>query len=119
MIKKSKFGGNTQRPGNRSGGNGGGGGGSKRPPQKRRPAPGHMGGPSARSNDIENTGMEAAYLRELVEGEIPVVVVMRTGEELRGTVRYYDRDVFSLGRDEGPKLFLRKCSIRYMYEVEE
>ncbi|MBS1806884.1 MAG: hypothetical protein JST84_01675 [Acidobacteria bacterium] len=67
--------------------------------------------------NYEETGMEAAYLKELVDTETPVVVVLSSGERLRGVVRYYDRDVFSLGpADGGPKLFLRKSGIRYLYE---
>ncbi len=67
--------------------------------------------------DHDDTGREAAYLKELIDDETPVVVVLRTGETLRGIVRYYDRDVFSLGpADGGPKLFLRKTGVRYLYE---
>ena len=67
-------------------------------------------------SDPEVTGAEAAYLKTLVDMGVPVVVVLKTGEQLRGQVRYYDRDVFSLGQDEGPKLLIRKSSIRYLYE---
>ncbi len=67
--------------------------------------------------DHDDTGREAAYLKELIDDETPIVVVLRTGEKLRGIVRYYDRDVFSLGpADGGPKLFLRKTGVRYLYE---
>ena len=53
----------------------------------------------------------------MVDRETPVVVVLSSGEKLRGVVRYYDRDVFSLGpANGGPKLFLRKTGIRYLYE---
>lgn len=73
--------------------------------------------PAPKVIDYEDTGQEAAYLRTLIDKEIPVVVVLRTGEKLRGIVRYYDRDVFSLGpADGGPKLFLRKTGVRYLYE---
>lgn len=73
--------------------------------------------PAPKPIDYEDTGMEAAYLKALIDKETPVVVVLRTGEQLRGIVRYYDRDVFSLGPvDGGPKLFLRKTGIRYLYE---
>ncbi len=103
-----------RRPGGGSGGSGGGGG--KRRHKARRPHP-----PSApRQNntvDLESTGYEAAYFRELIDDEVPVVIVLKSGEQLRGQVRYYDRDVFSLGpADGGPKLFLRKSSVRYLYE---
>lgn len=74
----------------------------------------------ATQTDPEVTGAEAAYLRELVEDETPVVIVLSTGEQLRGFVRYYDRDIFSLGPiDGGPKLLLRKSSIRYLFEESE
>ncbi|HKX28177.1 MAG TPA: hypothetical protein VJ302_10815 [Blastocatellia bacterium] len=66
---------------------------------------------------IESTGMEALYLKELIEDEKMVVVVLNTGETVRGYVRYYDRDVFSIGPADGsPKIFLRKSGIRYLYE---
>ena len=81
--------------------------GPKRPP---RPAP-------QMASDPESTGEEAMYLKTLVDQATPVVVVLKSGEQLRGQLRYYDRDVFSLGpSDGGPKLLLRKTSIRYLYE---
>lgn len=83
---------------------------------KRRPSPRHHAPPAP--VDPEITGYEAAYFRELIEAEIPVVIVLRTGEQFKGFVRYYDRDIFSLGPvDGGPKLFLRKESVRYLYEA--
>jgi hypothetical protein len=73
------------------------------------------GGPT-----IENTGRETAYLDQLVSREQLVAIVLQSGETLRGYVRYYDRDVFSLGpADGGPKLFLRKDGIRYLYEIRD
>ena len=73
--------------------------------------------PVPKAIDYDDTGQEAAYLKMLIDQETPVVVVLRTGEKIRGIVRYYDRDVFSLGpADGGPKLFLRKTGVRYLYE---
>ena len=44
---------------------------------------------------------------------------MTSGETLRGRVRYYDRDCFSLGPEKGrPKVFLRKEFVKYIYEEE-
>jgi len=90
----------------------------RRPPRRdkkkrdRPPRPEH-----AMPADPEVTGAEAAYMKSLVDLAVPVVVVLKTGEQLRGQVRYYDRDVFSLGQGEaGPKLLIRKSSIRYIYE---
>ncbi len=66
---------------------------------------------------IESTGMESLYLRDLVESEKIVVIVLTSGEQVRGHVRYYDKDIFSIGPvDGGPKMLLRKSGVRYMYE---
>jgi hypothetical protein len=66
---------------------------------------------------IENTGMESLYFKELIEDERLMVVVLTNGEEVRGYIRYYDRDVFSIGpADGGPKRFIRKSGVRYLYE---
>jgi small nuclear ribonucleoprotein (snRNP)-like protein len=66
---------------------------------------------------IESTGMESLYLKELIEDEKIVVVVLNSGEQVRGYIRYYDRDVFSIGPiDGGPKIFIRKTGVRYLFE---
>jgi small nuclear ribonucleoprotein (snRNP)-like protein len=63
------------------------------------------------------TGSEAAYFRSLIDSHTTVTVVLTTGERLRGHVRYYDRDCFSLGMDDGgANLFLRKDSVRCISE---
>lgn len=96
------------------GGPGGGGGGGKKKGKRRAPP---KPPPAPKPINYEETGMETAYLKELVDQETPIVVVLRSGETLRGVIRYYDRDVFSLGpATGGPKLFLRKDGIRYLYE---
>lgn len=51
-------------------------------------------------------------MKSLVDSRATVTVVLTTGEELRGRIRYYDRDTFSVGpADGGPKVFLRKSSV--------
>src|SRR5262245_32130667 len=66
---------------------------------------------------IENTVMESLFLKKLIKDEKLIVVVLTNGEEVRGYMRYYDRDVFSIGpADGGPKRFIRKTGVRYLYE---
>ena len=65
----------------------------------------------------EHTGSEADYLKSLVDSHAKVTVVLKTGERLRGHIRYYDRHCFSIGLSaQGPKLFLRKDSVSYISE---
>lgn len=99
---------------------GGGSSGDSKGPKSRRPSKPVKKRPAPRPtySSIENTGMEALYLKQLIDNETTVVIVLTSGEEVRGQVRYYDKDVFSVGpADGGPKMFLRKSGIRYMYEV--
>jgi hypothetical protein len=125
-TKKKSFGGKPGRPGGRGGKFGGKPGGKfgkaagpkkgkKRPPKRKKKVV-----KKAPAQTIESTGMEAWYMKQLMTSEIPVVVVLNTGEKVRGFVRYYDKDTFSLGPADGsPKLFLLKESIRYLYEEPE
>jgi len=67
--------------------------------------------------DPGSTDMEAPFLRSLVDSRASVTVVLKNGEMLRGRVRYYDRDCFSVGQaGGGPNIFLRKNSVLYILE---
>ncbi len=82
--------------------------------------PVHKNAVKGTGSSIENTGRETQYLDQLMKSETPVTVVLRNGESVSGMVRYYDRDIFSLGPLDGsPKIFLRKESIRYLFEMEQ
>jgi hypothetical protein len=125
-TKKKSFGGKPGKPGGRGGKFGGKPGGKfgkaagpkkgkKRPLKRKKKVV-----KKAPAQTIESTGMEAWYMKQLMTSEIPIVVVLNTGEKVRGFVRYYDKDTFSLGPADGsPKLFLLKDSIRYLYEEPE
>jgi small nuclear ribonucleoprotein (snRNP)-like protein len=93
------------------------------PTKKRRPKRRRSAERSYKAYQIQNlrrpeqTGSEAAYLRSLVDSRAKVTVVLKNGEKLRGRVRYYDRDCFSIGASaRGPRFFLRKDSVSYILE---
>jgi small nuclear ribonucleoprotein (snRNP)-like protein len=68
-------------------------------------------------DEPQGTGLEAPYMKSLVDSRATVTVLLTTGEELRGRIRYYDRDCFSVGpADGGPKIFLRKSNVVYIRE---
>ena len=68
--------------------------------------------PPVDMEEPQGTGSEAPYLKSLVDSRTTVTVVLTTGEELRGRIRYYDRECLSVGPAAGgPKIFLRKSSI--------
>ncbi len=56
------------------------------------------------------------YLRHLIEAEIPIRVKLTDGEEVSGTIEYYDHSFIRLTRKDGPNLFIYKHEIMYLVE---
>lgn len=56
------------------------------------------------------------YLKHLIEAEIPVRVKLTDGEEVAGTIEYYDHSFIRLTRKDGPNLFIYKHEIKYLTE---
>ena len=71
-------------------------------------------GKSARAP--EHTFEEAKYLKRLIENAIPVRVRMADGEEVTGTIEYYDQSFIRLTRHGQPNLFIFKHDINYLVE---
>jgi len=73
-----------------------------------------QGGKSARAP--EQTFEEAKYLKQLIEKGTPVRVKMADGEEVVGTIEYYDHSFIRITRDGAPNLFIFKHDITYLQE---
>ena len=71
-------------------------------------------GKSARAP--EQTFEEAKYLKSLIESATPVRVTMEDGEEVVGTIEYYDQSFIRLTRKGAPNLFIFKQDIKYLQE---
>lgn len=56
------------------------------------------------------------YLKRLIERETPVHIKLADGEEVSGTIEYYDHSFIRLTRKDGPNLFIYKHEIRYLFE---
>ena len=64
----------------------------------------------------EQTFEEAKYLKQLIEHATPVRVKMEDGEEVVGTIEYYDQSFIRLTRKGKPNLFIFKHDIKYLQE---
>lgn len=73
-----------------------------------------QGGKSARAP--EHTFEEAKYLKELIENGTAIRVKMEDGEEVVGTIEYYDQSFIRLTRKGQPNLFIFKHDIKYLQE---
>ena len=64
----------------------------------------------------EQTLEEVRYLKRLIENATPVRVKLTGGEEVTGTIEYYDHSFIRLTRRDGPNLFIFKHEIKYLME---
>ena len=81
-----------------------------------RPAPLTSQQKKGKSPPPEETGQEAAYLKQLSEKQKPVTIKLLDGEVVRGYVEYYDRKMVRLTREGAPNLFIFKNQILYITE---
>jgi host factor-I protein len=64
----------------------------------------------------EQTFREAEYIDRLSKNRTPVVVKLIDGEEIRGWIEYYDKEIIRITRDTLPNLFIYKNRVKYLYE---
>ena len=81
------------------------------------PRPAGMG--ARRVAPPEQTNAEAYYYLKQMQSKTPIVVRLVDGEELRGWIEWYDKDVIKLNREHAPNLLIPKRSIKYLYKEEE
>lgn len=67
----------------------------------------------------EQTHAESFYYKKQMDNRTPMVIVLQDGEELRGSIEWYDRGCIKLHRNEGPNLLVLKHNIKYMYKAED
>jgi sRNA-binding regulator protein Hfq len=48
-----------------------------------------------------------------------MVVVLKDGEEIEGTIEWYDRDALKINRKDQPNILLLKHNIKYMFKAED
>jgi len=67
----------------------------------------------------EQTHAESFYYKKQMDNRTLMVIVLQDGEELRGSIEWYDRGCIKLHRTEGPNLLVLKHNIKYMYKIED
>lgn len=65
------------------------------------------------------TFAEVYYYRKQIDSRTEMVVVLQDGEEIRGTIEWYDLDALKINRKEQPNILLPKHSIKYMFKAED
>jgi sRNA-binding regulator protein Hfq len=67
----------------------------------------------------EQTNAEAFYYLKQMQARTPIVVRLLDGEEIRGWIEWYDKDVLKVNREGAPNLLIPKHAIKYLYKQEE
>jgi host factor-I protein len=67
----------------------------------------------------EQTNAEEFYYLKQMAAKTAMVVVLDSGEEIRGWIEWYDKGSIKVNRYDGPNLLIPKHSIRYMFKEEE
>lgn len=87
--------------------------GDRESPRDRRGGPPD---PNRKRVPPEQTHAESFYYKKQMDNKTQMVLVLQDGEELRGTIEWYDRGCIKLHRNEGPNLLVLKHNIKYIYK---
>jgi host factor-I protein len=65
------------------------------------------------------THAEIYYYKKQIDAHTPMVLVLQDGEEIEGTIEWYDRGALKINRRSAPNLLVLKRNIKYIYKLEE
>jgi hypothetical protein len=65
------------------------------------------------------TNAELFYYKKQIDAHTPMVIVLQDGEEIEGTIEWYDRGALKVNRKSAPNLLLLKRNVKYMYKAED
>jgi sRNA-binding regulator protein Hfq len=65
------------------------------------------------------TSAEIFYYKKQMDQHTPMVIVLLDGEEVEGTIEWYDRTALKINRKGAPNIMLLKHNIKYMFKAED
>ena len=65
------------------------------------------------------TNAEIFYYKKQIDAHTQMIIVLLDGEEIEGTIEWYDRGALKVNRKGAPNLLLLKRNIKYMYKADE
>jgi len=87
-------------------------------PQPRPPQPSSIQVRKRQPPPLE-THAEIYYYKKQIDAHTPMVLVLQDGEEIEGTIEWYDRGALKINRRTGPNLLVLKRNIKYMFKADE
>ena len=80
---------------------------------------GERNGGGRKASPPEQTNAENFYYQKQMQSKTPMVIVLRDGEQLHGTIEWYDKSCIKINRNGAANLMVYKPSIKYMYKEGE
>ena len=65
------------------------------------------------------TSAEIFYYKKQMDAHTQMVIVLLDGEEVIGTIEWYDRSALKINRKDAPNIMLLKHNIKYMFKAED
>jgi hypothetical protein len=65
------------------------------------------------------THAEIYYYKKQIDAHTPMVLVLQDGEEIEGTIEWYDRGALKINRRAAPNLLVLKRNIKYIFKADE
>ena len=65
------------------------------------------------------TNAEIFYYKKQMDAHTLMVIVLTDGEEVEGTIEWYDRSALKINRRGAPNIMLLKHNIKYMFKAED
>jgi len=65
------------------------------------------------------TNAEVFYYKKQIDLHTLMVVVLHDGEQIEGTIEWYDREALKINRKSEPNILLLKHNIKYMFKAED
>src|SRR3954466_16402577 len=77
------------------------------------------GGQRKRQPPVSETHAEIYYYKKQIAAHTPMVLVLEDGEEIEGTIEWYDRGALKINRRSAPNLLVLKRHIKYIFKAED
>lgn len=75
--------------------------------------------PRRKTSPPSETNAEIYYYKKQIDSRTLMTIILVDGEEVEGTIEWYDRDALKVNRTDAPNILLLKHNIKYMYKAED
>lgn len=62
---------------------------------------------------------ETYYYKKQMDAKTEMVIVLQDGEEIEGTIEWYDKGALKVNRSDAPNILLLKHNIKYLFKADE